>query len=569
MEIKEPEQSTNMLAQGTLLNDRYQITKFFNKSKCSNTYEAIDIKFKENVFVRELYVEGLLNRSEDSIEIVSSQENNSIKTEYLNNFEEEARFLQQLNVKNIISVTDMFRANNTSYYVFKHIDGELLSEQIKRRNKVLNDIVVKTYLMDILKSLSTFHQHGFWHLDITPSNIMIDNDGHAILFNFGHYKLIKDKNSTNVKSDYDPEELQNQDVNNIGPWTDFYILGSTLYNVITGKLPPLPSENNESTKKIYHFPTSISKKMQRLILWMMTPNIFRRPQDIGEITDFLVGMQESSKEQSKKNDDVDNTILQIEKSKSTNSKSNIINDYESDDDENEDDDGGLSNTTIKSMQIFIFIAIVAVIGFLAYKYIFADDSKESERNSISIKKDSGEDISELVDSLRTSADIFTEEEKKEEEKKEEIKPDTTNKPNPIQEPAEEAQSQSETQDDKEDKNQPKETVPSPQQSSENSSTTESPVQSNQNASQTLSNQSGSASHAQQTTQTHTKIIVGSFENPDNANNRLEEVKNSGYNATIIQEGNLYKVIVQSSSTEEAQKALEQLKQKYNDAWIPK
>lgn len=557
MENQELKGTSSVLSPETMLNERYKIIKHLYTRKYSNLYLATDTKFRENVYVRELFVHNLFERADDGKNIDLSKVDSGIHEEYMSKFDEEARFLRQHPNKCTIPVTDMFHENNTSYYVMEYVEGELLSNKMIRHNQPLSESAVTSILGDLLVGISEMHSQGFWHLDLTPSNMLIDTNGKVKIMDYGCCKLVNDENTISTSQNYDPKELQLKDVNNIGPWTDFYILGATVYNLLTGKRPPLASEVNETTSELYHFPTSVSKKMQRLVLWMMTPNIFRRPQDVGEISDFLVGMQESSFKGNHSVPKGEDTIIPA----SAPHMSVDNEDMETDDD---DDEAGLSNKTLKAMQIFIFAAICAVVGYFAYKAIFGGDSKEKsdDKNEMNIKKEKTENEN-LVDSTRTEADIFT---PLEDEKKEEKADSTSQKTEEKAEPEKEKEDKEEKSDEKQEpeiKNEGGENV-------ENTSgqTPEASPESKDVNSQP-SDKPSQQDNGSETDNKPQNVIVGFFENQDNANNRLNELKADGLNGTIITTDNGYRVVISAPNSAKAKEYLDKVKSKYSDAYIGK
>ena len=227
-----------LLPAGSLLNGKYKILKQLSSRALGNLYLANDTKFRENVLIKELFVQNISKREEGGMEILIDESCQEIYNEYLDRFNEEARALRQISNGHIAKVTDLFSENNTSYYVMENVEGELLSQRMMRKNKPFAEAEVISYLTQMLDGLNAMHSQGFWHLDITPSSIVVDDNGHIKFLEYGHCKLVDNESTIVADTNHDPMELQALDENNIGPWTDYYSLGATLYNLLTGKRPP-------------------------------------------------------------------------------------------------------------------------------------------------------------------------------------------------------------------------------------------------------------------------------------------------------------------------------------------
>lgn len=592
-----------MLSEGVVLNGKYKILKQLSNRALGNIYLANDTKFRENVLIKELFIQNISKRSSDNSTVDVDDTCKDIYNEYIDRFNEEARSLRQLDNEHIAKVTDLFNENNTSYYVMEYIEGELLSKKMMRRNKALTESETISYLTQMLDGLNAMHSHGFWHLDITPSNIIVDDNGHIMFLEFGHCKLVDNESTIVADTNHDPMELQALDENNIGPWTDYYSLGATLYNLLTGKRPPAAAEVNEATTNLYHFPTSVSKKMQRLVLWMMTPNIFRRPQDINEINDFLYGITGSNSNDKtfQKNLSVATPLTPKGNKKSKSHIKGAVNITDTDTDDNdEEDEDGLSNKTLKAMQIFIFLAILSLLGYFAYKALFSIDNskKHTAKNSMTIKKEESKTVSNVDNRNEVDVLSITNEEedakKKEEEKKK------------LEEKKEEERKLAEAKSLEEEKNKenPNKTDIKSENSNENSSDNKSEVSKNENnnsssqippsetdspdskvekknenapQNQDISSQEQpkpSSKNNKTNTNAPTQnesaspkynVIVGSFSSQENANGRVNELKSQGYNATIrySESNKMYRVVVAGSDESTKNK----LKAKYSDAWV--
>lgn len=550
-----------LLPIGTKLNGKYTIIKHLTSRQFCNIYIANNSKLRENVLIKELFIKNISQRANDSLLIEVDNKFDKIYSDYLDKFNEEARCLRQINNPHVIHIVDLFSENNTCYYVMDYVEGEFLSNKMTRRNDVFSESETISYLTQMLDGLNSMHTQGVWHLDITPSNTIVDNNGQIIFMEFGHCKLVDNESTIISTTNHDPIELQSLDTNNIGPWTDFFQLGATLYNVLSGKIPPSSSDINEVTTSLYKFPTNVSKKTQRLILWMMTPNIFRRPQDIGEIKDFLYGTQAISQQQNE-NSNKDSRKSKIKKT----------------DDEDSD---GLGNKTLKAMQIFIFLSVLLLLGFLAYKFFYNEEKEEQEeKNSVNLvkekpeenlnsqvsdKPESGNNTISLADSINktkennTSESLSDERNDKEADnniKTEDILPEITDNNNNVLTTSESVN---------QDKNTASENASSQSEKPQTEDVPKPKVETNQTQnSNAPSDQKQSVQTTSESNPQKFNVVVGSFGTKENADVRVNELKSKGFNATVkyMDSNKMYRVII--TNVDEHTK--NRIKESYVDAW---
>lgn len=290
--------SQSMLSIGTILRGIYRIDSYLSSGGFGNTYVATNIEFDERVAIKEFFIRGVTQRDNNQTTVsVSNSENQDSFLQQREKFKKEARRIRQLNSPHIVKVHDLFEENGTAYYVMDFIDGENLGERLKRTGKPMTEAEVSQILPQILDALQTVHDAGMWHLDLKPANIMMDKAGNAKLIDFGASKQLNTQKggattSTAISytNGYAPREQMEQNYDKFGPWTDLYALGATLYNLLTNKRPPLPTDIDDDMSEDKHLalpmPASVGNKMKKLILWLMKTNRLQRPKDISVINDY-------------------------------------------------------------------------------------------------------------------------------------------------------------------------------------------------------------------------------------------------------------------------------------------
>lgn len=286
--------ANSMLQKGALLhNNTYRIDNYLSSGGFGNTYRATNIEFNEVVAIKELFLKGICQRNTDSTVSVSNSTNSQLFDQQLVIFKREAQRLRQLNKssnRHIIKVHDLFEENGTAYYVMDYIDGKSLESLLEDNGKPFNtEWLKKNILPQILDALDVLHHYNLWHLDIKPSNIMLDNNDNATLIDFGTSKQIEPYNTYGLTSvtaltpGYAAIELQENNKKKIGPWTDLYSLGATLYNLATGKNPPKISDINDNGINAFLLLPDDDSNFKKLVAWMMQIHVDKRPQSVTEI----------------------------------------------------------------------------------------------------------------------------------------------------------------------------------------------------------------------------------------------------------------------------------------------
>jgi len=289
--------SENMLPVGTMLRgDTYEIKQQLSSGGFGNTYLVQNVRFNETYAMKEFFMRGINLREGDTV-TVSVPDNKATFESQKEKLKKEALRLRKLHNAHIVQVHDLFEERGTVYYVMDYIDGESLGSRLQRTGKPLTEAEAMDVLHQMLDALDLVHSQSpqLLHLDIKPANIMMDGSNCAYLIDFGASKQIAtdDNNALSpttgmsYTAGYAPSEQIEENYERMGPWTDFYALGATLYKLVTMQQPPSPSRISEEKTGAFSFPATVSELCRNLIYWMMTPNRTKRPQTVGEIRQYL------------------------------------------------------------------------------------------------------------------------------------------------------------------------------------------------------------------------------------------------------------------------------------------
>lgn len=153
----------------------------------------------------------------------------------------EARTIGALDHPNVIAVHELAAdLNGQLFYSMKRIDGTAWSEVMEQRT--LDDHLA--ILLRVADAVRYAHSRGIIHRDIKPANVMLGRYGEVLVADWGlalPYPLPTANESRNNSIGGTPAymapEVAGGALVDVGPHTDVYLLGATLFELLTG-FPP-------------------------------------------------------------------------------------------------------------------------------------------------------------------------------------------------------------------------------------------------------------------------------------------------------------------------------------------
>jgi predicted Ser/Thr protein kinase len=217
-------------AAGDLVASRYRIVRFIGKGGMGMVYAAEDAEFGGELVALKTVIatgegeERALARFKREIQL--------------------ARRVAHPNVSRIFDVghhvTDEGR---TVFVTMQYIEGKTLARIIREKQR-FTEREALPIIRDVAAGLDATHAEGMIHRDVKSGNVMITNDGRAVLMDFGLASVVGTDSMQPSLTLTDavigspmymaPEQLEH---GLLSPATDIYAFGIVIYEMVTGQLP--------------------------------------------------------------------------------------------------------------------------------------------------------------------------------------------------------------------------------------------------------------------------------------------------------------------------------------------
>ena len=224
---------------GQVLNHRYEILEKIGEGGMAVAYRGRDRVLGRTVAIKVMRPEL------------------STDAEFLARFRREARASAGIVHEHIAAVYDTGRDGPNHYIVMEYVEGESLRERLRREGPLPLAEALRI-ATETAEALEAAHAAGIVHRDTKPGNLLLGNQGSVKVTDFGIARALASSGLGETGrvvgsvSYVSPEQARGDAV---GPQSDVYSLGVTLFEMLTGR-PPFEANDRLAVlhKHIYDRP---------------------------------------------------------------------------------------------------------------------------------------------------------------------------------------------------------------------------------------------------------------------------------------------------------------------------
>lgn len=216
-------------------------------------------------------------------------------------FISEARLAAAVQHPFVCKIHEVGEHEGTNYICMEFIEGRTLSDELKTKGALAFPVAVRLGL-ELCEALTAAHERGVIHRDLKPANIMLANDGHVRVLDFGLARRTISIGNETLTTEaltepgmlsgtlgyMSPEQLLNRPLD---VRSDIFALGIVLYEMASGSHPFRKSTSmetalaivNESPLPVSRFQHDIPEWFERTLERMLAKNAEDRYESVQSI----------------------------------------------------------------------------------------------------------------------------------------------------------------------------------------------------------------------------------------------------------------------------------------------
>jgi serine/threonine protein kinase len=172
----------------------------------------------------------------------------------------EKLILMKLRHPFIVSLRFTFQSPSKFYFGLEYVPGGDLFHHMKHQRFALSDI--RMYTAEIAQALNHLHKAEIIYRDLKSENVMLDDEGHIKLTDFGLAKRLPGDSSTRTfcgTVEYLAPELAKHAT--YGTAVDWWALGILLYELTVGRTPFLDTTEEKVLRNILECQPSLPRSL--------------------------------------------------------------------------------------------------------------------------------------------------------------------------------------------------------------------------------------------------------------------------------------------------------------------
>ncbi|MDR1227893.1 MAG: serine/threonine protein kinase [Azoarcus sp.] len=226
------------LAVGARLRTDFEIAEVLGGGKTSLVYRAHDRALGREAVIKEYLPSGLAYRDRQQVNVLPDKREPF--REGLKRFFAEAQVMTRFAHAVLRGVWQCFKENGTAYIVMPFYSGNTVRQKVHDNLHAKDLVELFSIIFPLLEGVSVLHKERCLHLDISPDNVLVRENGMPILLDFGAVSRFGSAGEGRPLIDLTPGFAAKEQYNaadELGAWTDIYAISALAYYLVTGIIP--------------------------------------------------------------------------------------------------------------------------------------------------------------------------------------------------------------------------------------------------------------------------------------------------------------------------------------------
>lgn len=265
-----------------------------------------------------------------ALKVLTSPETD--KAAFTSRFLREVQAVASLDHPNIVTAHDAGEWEGTPYLVMEFVDGDDLDKRVTQAGQLpLRETL--DYILQAAQGFAYAHAQGIVHRDIKPSNLLVDSNGVVKILDLGLARTNEAADSLTgefqIVGTIDYMSPEQAETSQVGPASDIYSLGCTLFRLLTGE-PPfvakkpidiLLAHRNAPIPSLRTLRPDVPAKLDALFQKMLSKAASGRPRSMEEVAQVLRTLLKKVSIHKSEKDDHDTSELTLDVIKAEQAKS--------------------------------------------------------------------------------------------------------------------------------------------------------------------------------------------------------------------------------------------------------